>query len=149
VKIREFRNVYGSTSDPVDTWPYEGLVEVIEYGNIGDWWPILEHLNTDPWGKVARNIAHYLDYCDEKDVVAFFRLMIRKSREEAEQREREEVMRRVRATQQQSGLTSHEFAERLGTSASRFSTYLTGKVIPSAALLVRMETISTLPPPPR
>jgi transcriptional regulator with XRE-family HTH domain len=38
-----------------------------------------------------------------------------------------------------SGLSRAEFAARIGTSPSRLSTYATGKVVPSAAMLVRMR----------
>ncbi|MDR1151363.1 MAG: helix-turn-helix domain-containing protein [Bifidobacteriaceae bacterium] len=41
-----------------------------------------------------------------------------------------------------SGLTAREFARRLGTSESRLSTYATGKVTPSATLLIRMENLA-------
>lgn len=39
----------------------------------------------------------------------------------------------------ESGLSRAEFASRIGTSSSRLSTYATGRVTPSAALLVRMR----------
>jgi transcriptional regulator with XRE-family HTH domain len=42
-----------------------------------------------------------------------------------------------------SGMTRAEFASALGTSTSRLSTYLSGKVTPSAALLVRMGRVET------
>ena len=38
-----------------------------------------------------------------------------------------------------SSLSRREFAARIGTSASRLSTYANGKVTPSAALMVRMR----------
>lgn len=41
-----------------------------------------------------------------------------------------------------SGLSKSEFASRIGTSASRLSTYLSGSVTPSASLLLRMQTVS-------
>jgi hypothetical protein len=139
-----FRNVTGSPDDPVDTWPYEGMVSVIERGNILDWQPLIKHLNSDPWGPVSRKLERYLSYAEEEDVVGFFRLMMRKSREEAETSERLEVIKRVREAKAKSGLTSTAFALRIGTSASRFSTYLNGSVIPSATMLVRMERVARL-----
>jgi len=42
----------------------------------------------------------------------------------------------------ESALSRAEFASRIGTSTSRLSTYATGKVIPSAALLVRMRSVA-------
>jgi transcriptional regulator with XRE-family HTH domain len=35
-----------------------------------------------------------------------------------------------------------DFAERTGTSRSRLSTYMSGKVMPSAALMVRMRRVA-------
>lgn len=48
-----------------------------------------------------------------------------------------------------SGLTLGELSERIGTSGSRLSTYRSGKVTPSATVMVRLrETVSRLQPPP-
>ena len=40
-------------------------------------------------------------------------------------------------------MTRGAFAEAIGTSASRLSTYLSGKVAPSSTLLVRMERVAS------
>ncbi len=49
----------------------------------------------------------------------------------------------MRAAVERSGLTNAQFAELIGTSASRLSTYLSGQVTPSAAMLVRIEQAPT------
>jgi transcriptional regulator with XRE-family HTH domain len=64
----------------------------------------------------------------------------------------------VRRLVDESGLTRADFASRIGTSASRLSTYVNGKVTPSAALLLRMKEnaqrehagreLLAMPPPP-
>jgi len=41
-----------------------------------------------------------------------------------------------------SGLDRSAFAKRIGTSASRLSTYASGKVTPSAAMLLRMQHLA-------
>lgn len=61
------------------------------------------------------------------------------AREETEGAERRAVAAEVDQLVRASGLSRAEFASRIGTSASRLSTYATGKVTPSAALLVRMR----------
>ena len=53
--------------------------------------------------------------------------------------ERGAVAREVAKLVENSGLSRAEFATRVGTSTSRLSTYITGKVTPSAALLLRMR----------
>lgn len=53
------------------------------------------------------------------------------------------VARRIRDAIALSGLSQKEFANLMGTSASRLSTYASGKVCPSAAFLVRAEQVVT------
>jgi transcriptional regulator with XRE-family HTH domain len=63
--------------------------------------------------------------------------------------EREAVATEVAQIVRASGLSKSEFASRIGTSASRLSTYLSGSVTPSASLLFRMGTVppgATNPP---
>lgn len=137
-----FRNVDGSPRDPVDTWPYEGMVSVIERGNILDWSPLIDFIRQDPWGRVARNLEIYLGYSDLKDVSGFFRLVLDDARERVEASERKEVREMVELSWRRSGLNRQNFAKAIGTSPSRLSTYLSGSVIPSAAMVVRMQRIA-------
>jgi len=134
-----FRNVEGSPEDDVRTWPYEGLVTVIDRGLVGDWQPIFAELRRSPWGKVARRVERYLTYREPDGVTALFALAIEQARSDAEEAERVEVATRAKKAVSASGLTKTEFARLIGTSASRLSTYLTGKVTPSASMLVRIE----------
>ena len=142
--ITEFRNVHGSTADPVSTWPYEGLVEVLERGGVYSWRPIVAEIRSAPWGPVARRLEKYLAYSEDRAIVALFSGLIKKYRTDTEQRERDLVAERVRAAIEKSQLPAREFADRIGTSASRLSTYATGRVIPSAAMLMRIENYSQL-----
>lgn len=56
--------------------------------------------------------------------------------------ERREVAERGQEFIVASGLERSEFAERIGTSTSRLSTYATGKVVPSATMLMRMQQLA-------
>ena len=134
-----FRNVDASPSDDIRTWPYEALVTVIDRGLVGDWKPIFDELRCSPWGKVARRVEAYLSYREPDGVSTLFRLAVEHARSEAEDSERAEVAARVRDAVARSGLRNSEFARLIGTSASRLSTYLSGKVTPSAAMLMRIE----------
>ncbi len=137
-----FRNVDASPTDDVRTWPYEALVTAIDRGLVADWQPIFEELRRSPWGKVARRIERYLSYRDADGVSALFGLALHHARNEAEQADRAEVATRVRKAVAESGLSNAEFARLVGTSPSRLSTYLGGKVTPSAAMLVRIERMA-------
>jgi len=135
----EFRNVDASPEDDVRTWPYEALVAVIDRGLVGDWQPIFAELRRSPWGRVARRVEQYLSYREPDAVSTLFALAIERARADADQADRAEVAARVRDAVTRSGLTNAEFARLVGTSASRLSTYLSGKVTPSAAMLVRIQ----------
>jgi hypothetical protein len=134
-----FRNVDASPEDDVRTWPYEALVEVIDRGLVADWQPLFAEIRRSPWGKTARRVERYLAYREPDGVGRLFTLAIDHARSVAVQSEREVVAARVRAAVERSGLTNAAFAEQVGTSASRLSTYLSGTVVPSAAMLVRIE----------
>ncbi|HSO24354.1 MAG TPA: helix-turn-helix transcriptional regulator [Chondromyces sp.] len=134
-----FRNVDASPTDDVRTWPYEALVAVIDRGLVQDWQPIFVELRRSPWGKVARRVEHYLSYREPDGVSTLFALAIERSRIDADSADRAEVAARVREAVAGSGLTNSRFARLVGTSASRLSTYLSGQVTPSAAMLLRIE----------
>ena len=70
-----------------------------------------------------------------------FSLVLERARAAADAEDRAQVAARVRAAITRSGLTAAAFATAAGTSASRLSTYANGKVVPSAALLLRIERI--------
>lgn len=137
-----FRNVDASPADDVHTWPYEALVTVIDRGLVGDWQPIFAELRRSPWGKVARRVERYLSYREPDGVSTLFALALERARSAADRADRAAVAARIRNAVVGSGLTNAEFARLVGTSASRFSTYLSGKVMPSAAMLVRIERVA-------
>jgi hypothetical protein len=134
-----FRNVDASPSDDVRTWPYEALVICIDRGLVPDWRPIFAEIRRAPWGRLARRVERILDSREYDGATALFRLAIDRARERQDRADRDEVAARVRNAVARSGLTSARFAERIGTSASRLSTYMGGTVTPSAALLLRIE----------
>ena len=134
-----FRNVDASPADDVRTWPYEALVATIDRGLVVDWQSIFAEIRRSPWGPVARRVERVVSRRDRDGVSTLFTLALARARKSVEDRDRAEVAASVRAAVERSGQTNAQFAESVGTSASRLSTYLNGKVTPSAALLVRME----------
>lgn len=140
-----FRNVEGSPTMPLEEWPYEALVAAIERGTIRDWLPLMRAIEQSPWGPVARRVDRYLAYASPYGTGPLLHRTIARARAAAEAQERAAVAARVRALQKRSGLSSHDFAQAIGTSRSRLSTYASGKVVPAATLLVRMETLVGTP----
>lgn len=137
-----FRNVDADPLGPVELWPYEALVTAVERGTAVDWARIARAIERRPWGEVARQVEAYFGYERPYGVAPLLERVIARARAAAEVREREEVAGEVRELQQRSGLGTEAFARAIGTSRSRLSTYRTGRVTPSAALMVRMRGVA-------
>ncbi|KAB2808907.1 helix-turn-helix transcriptional regulator [Pimelobacter simplex] len=93
----------------------------------------------DPWDGTAERHLGLLDPVSQPFEVASIRAVVELSRREAEEDERRAVASHIRSTIDQTGLTQREFAALVGTSPSRLSTYVTGTVTPSAAMLLRIN----------
>jgi DNA-binding transcriptional regulator YiaG len=136
-----FRNVEFDPDEPIDSWPYEAIVTMIDRGLIDDWALLGRAIGADPWGPVAQQVEEYLSYATPYGVGPLLRRRITAARERAAEDERADVAAEVRQLVAASGLDRREFARRIGTSASRLSTYCTGQVAPSSPLLVRMRRL--------
>ncbi|HET7054560.1 MAG TPA: hypothetical protein VFI09_11665 [Solirubrobacterales bacterium] len=137
-----FRNVGASPGDPVTQWPQEAIQAALERGDLSHWRRLAEAIRGQPWGPVARRVEEVLTYSRPYGVAKAMERIITRAREAAETSERQAVAGEVVRLTDESGLTRAEFASHIGTSASRLSTYATGKVTPSAALLVRMRSVA-------
>ena len=134
-----FRNVDASPDDPVSTWPIEAIQAALERGGLSDWRRLAKEIRAQPWGAVARRIESVLAYSRPYGVDKAMERVIDLARDETEKKERETVAAEVIGLIAMSGLPRAEFASQIGTSSSRLSTYATGKVTPSAMLMVRMR----------
>lgn len=137
-----FRNVNASPDDPVPTWPIEAIQAALERGGLSDWRRLAKEIQAQPWGSVARRIESVLAYSRPYGVDKAMEGVIALARDKTEEEERETVAAEVIGLIATSGFSRTEFASRIGTSSSRLSTYATGKVTPSAALMVRMRAVA-------
>ena len=96
-------------------------------------------MKRDPWGDVAADVQAYLSYEQPYGVGPLMASVIAAARARALDEDKAAVAARIRELVTSSGLTRTPFADAVGTSGSRLSTYCTGSVTPSAALLLRME----------
>jgi DNA-binding transcriptional regulator YiaG len=142
VSALKFRNLSASPEDPVETWPFEGILAAVERGTLPDWRRLAAAIDADPWGPVARQVQEALAMSRPYGTTELMRAVIETARSEAARSERETVASEIRSLVQTSGLSQREFAARTGTSASRLSTYLSGRVAPSAPLLLRMREVA-------
>ena len=138
-----FRNIDASPDDPVQTWPLEGVLTALERGGLSQWRRLAEAIKAEPWGQVARYVEQAIAVAHPFGVSQVMTDIIAEARQDAGESERAEVAGTVRALIAESGRTQAQFAAELGTSASRLSTYASGRVVPSATLLVRMRRLAT------
>lgn len=137
-----FRNLTISPVAPVSQWPTEAVQTALERGDLGDWHRIAVEVRGDPWGTTARQVEEILTHSRPYGVAELMDTVLSRARQRAEAAERAEIAAQVQEAIERSGLSRAEFASRIGTSASRLSTYAAGKVTPSATLMLRISRIA-------
>ena len=100
-------------------------------------------IRADPWGPVAQQVLEAVRLSRPYGTTELLEGVVKRAREMAAASERAAVAAEVRSLVSVSGLSEQDFAARLGTSRSRLSTYMSGKVVPSAALVVRMRRVAS------
>ena len=138
----KFRNLTASPDDPVETWPFEGILAAVERGTLPDWRRLAKAIQADPWGPVAQQILEAVHLARPYGTTELLEGVVGRARKLAADSERCEVAAEVRRLVSDSALSRQDFADRIGTSRSRLSTYMSGKVVPSAALMVRMRRVA-------
>ena len=138
----KFRNIDASPDDPVETWPFEGILAAVERGTLPDWRRLATAIRTDPWGPVAQQVLEAVRLSRPYGAAELLEAVVAQARKLAIDSERENVASEVRELAARSGLSKQDFAERIGTSRPRLSTYMSGKVVPSATLMVRMRRVA-------
>lgn len=133
-----FRNLTVSPDDPVADWPTEAIQTTLERGDLADWRRIVAELKTEPWGRTARQVEEVLTHSHPYGIADAMTMVLERIRAAAERQEREVIAAQVRDAITRSGLSRAEFASRIGTSPPRLSTYATGKVTPSATMMLRI-----------
>ena len=142
-----FRNVRTDPSDPVEAWPTEAVQTALERGDLEHWRRIASVIRRDPWGPTARQVEEILRHSRPYGVANLMESVIARARAAALREERATVAREITDAITRSGMGRAELAARLGTSASRLSTYASGKVTPSATFMVRLRRVAGAPRP--
>jgi hypothetical protein len=96
----------------------------------------------DPWGPVAHQVLEAVHLSHPYGTTELLEGVIARARKLAADSERADVASEVQGLVARSGLSKQDFAERIGTSRYRLSTYMFGKVVPSATLMVRMRRVA-------
>jgi DNA-binding transcriptional regulator YiaG len=137
-----FRNLTVTPDAPVTEWPTEAVQAALERGDLADWHRIVAAVQADPWCRTARQLEEVLSHSRPYGITEAMQTALSRVRQRAEESERAAVAAEIREAVERSGLSQAEFASRIGTSASRLSTYASGKVIPSATLMLRIRRVA-------
>lgn len=137
-----FRNLTITPDAPVSEWPTEAVQAALERGDLADWHRIVAAVQADPWGRTARQLEEVLSHSRPYGITEAMQTVLSRVRQRAEEGERAAVAAEIREAVERSGLSQAEFASRIGTSASRLSTYASGKVTPSATLMLRIRRVA-------
>jgi len=138
-----FRNLTTSPDEPVAGWPTEAVQAALERGDLADWHKIAAEVRSDPWGRTARQVEEVLSHSRPYGIAEAMESVLSRARERTAAAERADVAAEIRQAIARSGLNRAEFASRIGTSASRLSTYASGKVTPSATLMLRIQRLAS------
>jgi DNA-binding transcriptional regulator YiaG len=114
----------------------------VERGTLPDWRRLATAIRADPWGPAAQQVTEAIELSRPYGTSQLPTSVIDRTRQEAADAEREQVASEIRAFVARSGLSRQDFALRLGTSRTRLSTYMSGKVTPSAALTLRVRRVA-------
>lgn len=137
-----FRNIDVHPGSRVEEWGFEGLLSAVDRGGFYDWQKVVAGLRRDPWGPMARTLEREVfEVAESSGVVGAMRAALALARADAQASERQVVAAELQELLHRSGLSRAQFADRVGTSQSRLSTYLLGRVTPSASLMVRAKDL--------
>ncbi|HEX9086513.1 MAG TPA: XRE family transcriptional regulator [Arthrobacter sp.] len=122
---------------PVEEWGAERLRAAIEHGSRADWDRMCLALETDPRGKVAGELEDVLAVTWPSAAAETLRRVGLSALAHAEAMERGELAAQLQGIFAGTGLSITRFAERLGVTEARASTYLGGTEVPPADLMAR------------
>lgn len=65
-----FRNVNGSPTDPIETWPSSVFETILTRGSIHDHAPIIKEIRAHPYGAVAEKIERIINRMDSEECLS-------------------------------------------------------------------------------
>ncbi len=144
-----FRNVDADPGSEPDDWPFEGVLAAVERGSLTDWRRLVAAIRAQPWGPCARAVEVIVSWGENGGIDAVLGGWLRRARDEADQATARSVGEYLREVRSELGMSQREFAPLIGTSAQRLSSYETGRVAPSVAILGRVERVRQAGESPR
>jgi len=129
--------VKGEPDPPLTT--VEEFLHCFESQTLPGWRRQLLRYALDPWSPYTGQLLDLADRSGNPHYPDGIGHFLAALRAEIEARERRAIAAEIRRLVERSGYTQRQFAERVGTSAPRLSTYVNGGVTPSASMLLRIR----------
>jgi transcriptional regulator with XRE-family HTH domain len=139
-----FRNLEFDAKSSVDEWPMEAIETLIDRGSLSDWRRLADAIRRNPWGPAARRVETIVAWGEHYGVDALLCTVLRRAREQVDQRGRAHYAAQIRSWRAQTGMTLRQFAVVAGTSASRLSDYENEKVAPTTDVLGRLAQVASI-----
>ncbi|WGX97285.1 helix-turn-helix domain-containing protein [Nocardioides sp. L-11A] len=118
------------------------LLGLLARGSVAQWRAQLGVVAASPWGPDAHELLRLAGRSRSARVQAVVERSVALCRERREAAERALVARDIKECIVRAGVSQRVFAAQIGTSPSRLSTYVTGAVVPSATMLLRIRRVS-------
>ncbi|TNM37394.1 helix-turn-helix domain-containing protein [Nocardioides albidus] len=118
------------------------LIEVATHGTVDEWRSHLSAVAASPWGADGDHLLRLARRSESPALHVAMEEVVTLCRELRRLHERTQVARHIRQCVARSGVSQREFATWVGTSPSRLSTYASGRVVPSATMLLRIRRAS-------
>lgn len=115
------------------------LSQIIERRGVDEWRKVLAIIAANPWGPEVTRLAELATEADLPAPASAMEWCAKVYRKRFEEAERLEVAKEIRRLVAISGCSQRQFAQYIGTSPSRLSTYVNGLVTPSAAMMLRIS----------
>jgi predicted XRE-type DNA-binding protein len=115
------------------------VLRAFDDGDLPSWRRHVAAIAAEPWAGPGSDWMALLDPDRDAFALACLRAHVARAQRDAADRERGAVAKHIRRTIAEAGISQREFAQLIGTSQSRLSTYVSGAVMPSAAMLVRIS----------
>ena len=91
----KFRNLTASPDDPLEIWPFEGILAAVERGTLPDWRRLAKVIQADPWGPVAQQVLEAVHLTRPYGTAELLEGVVERARKLAADSERGEVAAEV------------------------------------------------------
>jgi hypothetical protein len=115
------------------------LAYIVEKRGVAEWRRVLAIIAANPWGPEVKRLAELAREAELPAPASALEWCAKVYRKRFEEAERLEVAKEIRRLVAISGCSQRQFAQYIGTSPSRLSTYVNGLVTPSAAMMLRIS----------